>query len=60
METINMQCKSISQIHRAYISGIATVGPSGALAPPSASVAPPSANQFIMHVTQFHSKLFYA
>ena len=28
-------------------SGVATVGPSGALAPPSASVAPPSANQFI-------------
>ena len=26
-------------------SGVATVGPSGALAPPSASVAPPSGSQ---------------
>ena len=30
------------------ISGVATVGPSGALAPPSASVAPPSGSQLIM------------
>ena len=42
----NINFQNRSSLEHAY-SGIATVEPSGALAPPSVSVAPPSANQFI-------------
>ena len=45
--TIQSNLKWKSHVLNIIASGVATVGPSGAMAPPSASVAPPSANQFI-------------
>ena len=44
-DTLNMMLRD--RLVVGVNSGVATVGPSGELAPPSASVAPSSANQFI-------------